>query len=347
MLINISGRTDIVNHYSDWMFKRFEEGYVFSRNSLFPNSVRRYELTPDKVDCVIFGSKNFAPVLERIHEITEKFHTYFYYTFSCRSAPARRACITVCPKGYTITAYGKDVEPGVPDIDISMETFLKLSQIVGRQRVAWRYDPILLTKKYTFSRTSAPARRACIAVCPKGYTIETHFKTFERISECLAGQFDRCIFSFVEMYKKHEVNFPELIPLTETEKDVLAEGIGKIAAKYGFILQTCGPEENYAKYGIDTSGCVTLDILGQANNLKFRQLKHKGFRKGCHCMESRDMGALNSCPNGCKYCYANKNAELPRENFKLHDPDSPLLIGHLKETDRLEPGSQKSFLAKE
>lgn len=305
MLINISGRTDIVNHYSDWMFKRFEEGYVFSRNSLFPNSVRRYELTPDKVDCIIFGSKNFAPVLERIHEITEKFHTYFY---------------------YTITAYGKDVEPGVPDIDTSMETFLKLSQIVGRQRMAWRYDPILLTKKYT---------------------IETHFKTFERISECLAGQFDRCIFSFVEMYKKHEVNFPVLIPLTETEKDVLAEGIGKIAAKYGFILQTCGPEENYAKYGINTSGCVTLDILGQANNLKFRELKHKGFRKDCHCMESRDIGALNSCPNGCKYCYANKNAELPRENFKLHDPDSPLLIGHLKETDRLEPGSQKSFLAKE
>lgn len=305
MLINISGRTDIVNHYSDWMFKRFEEGYVFSRNSLFPNSVRRYELTPDKVDCIIFGSKNFAPVLERIHEITEKFHTYFY---------------------YTITAYGKDVEPGVPDIDTSMETFLKLSQIVGRQRMAWRYDPILLTKKYT---------------------IETHFKTFERISECLAGQFDRCIFSFLEMYKKHEVNFPELIPLTETEKDVLAKGIGEIAAKYGFILQTCGPEENYAKYGINTSGCVTLDILGQANNLKFRELKHKGFRKGCHCMESRDIGALNSCPNGCKYCYANKNAELPRENFKLHDPDSPLLIGHLKETDRLEPGSQKSFLAKE
>jgi hypothetical protein len=66
-----------------------------------------------------------------------------------------------------------------------METFLKLSQIVGCQRMAWRYDPILLTKKYTFSRASAPARRACIAVCPKGYTIETHFKTFERISECL------------------------------------------------------------------------------------------------------------------------------------------------------------------
>lgn len=304
MLINISGRTDIVNHYSEWMFKRFEEGYVLSRNSLFTNSVRRYELTPDKVDCIIFGSKNFAPVLERIHEITERFHTYFY---------------------YTITAYGKDVEPGVPDIETSIETFLKLSQIVGGNRIAWRYDPILLTKNYT---------------------IETHFKTFEKIAERLAGNFDRCIFSFVEMYKKHEVNFPELIPFTEEDKDLIAEGIGRIAMKYGFILQTCGPEENYAGYGINTSGCVTLDILGKANNLEFRNLKHKGFRKGCHCMESRDIGAPNSCPNGCKYCYANKNAELPRENFRLHDPDSPLLIGHLKETDRLEPGAQKSFLVK-
>ena len=304
MLINISGRTDIVNHYSEWMFKRGEEGYVLSRNSLFTNSVRRYELTPDKVDCIIFGSKNFAPVLERIHEITEKFHTYFY---------------------YTITAYGKDVEPGVPDIETSIETFLKLSQIVGGNRVAWRYDPILLTKNYT---------------------IETHFKTFEKIAERLAGNFDRCIFSFVEMYKKHEVNFPELIPFTEEDKDLIAEGIGRIAMKYGFILQTCGPEENYAGYGINTSGCVTLDILGKANNLEFRNLKHKGFRKGCHCMESRDIGALNSCPNGCKYCYANKNAELPRENFRLRDPDSPLLIGHLKETDRLEPEAQKSFLVK-
>ena len=92
MILNISGRTDIVNHYSEWLFKRFEEGYVLSRNSLFPNSVRRHELTPDKIGCLIFGSKNYAPILERIQEITLRFNTYFY---------------------YTITAYGKDVEPGV------------------------------------------------------------------------------------------------------------------------------------------------------------------------------------------------------------------------------------------
>lgn len=92
MLVSISGRTDIVNYYSDWMFNRFEEGFVYSRNSLFPNSVRRYELTPDKVDCIVFGSKNYSPVLSRIHEVVDRFPTYF---------------------GYTITAYEKDVEPGV------------------------------------------------------------------------------------------------------------------------------------------------------------------------------------------------------------------------------------------
>lgn len=302
MIINISGRTDIVNYYSEWLFKRFEEGYVLSRNSLFPNSVRRYELSPDKVDCLIFGSKNYTPVLERIHEITERFNTYF---------------------DYTITAYGKDIEPGVPDIDASINTLLALSDIVGAQRVAWRYDPILLTEHYT---------------------VERHLETFESMAKQLTGHIDRCIFSFVEMYKKHETNLPELIPVTADDMNMIAKGIGEIAAKYGIVLQTCGPEENYARYGIETSGCVTLDILGRANNLEFRDLKHKGFRKGCHCIESRDIGALNSCLSGCKYCYANKNAQIPRENYALHDPESPLLIGNLKEADRLEPGSQKTFL---
>lgn len=302
MILNISGRTDIVNCYSDWMFKRFAEGYVLSRNSLFPNSVRRYELSPDKIDCLIFGSKNYAPVLDRIHEITERFNTYFY---------------------YTITAYGRDIEPAIPDIDTGIGTLLSLADIVGAQRVAWRYDPVLLTERYTVAR---------------------HLETFEYIAKRLAGHIDRCIFSFVEMYKKHETNLPELIAITADEMDEVARGLGRIAKKYGFILQTRGPEENYARYGIQTSGCVTLDILGRANGLQFRDLKHKGFRKGCRCIESRDMGALNSCINGCKYCYANKNAQLPRENYRLHDPDSPLLIGHLKPTDRLGASAQKSFL---
>lgn len=305
MIINISGRTDIVNYYSDWLFKRFEEGYVLSRNSLFPNSVVRYELTPEKIDCIIFGSKNYSPILDRIAEVTSMFNTYFY---------------------YTITAYGKDVEPGVPDIDKSINTLLKLSQIVGPQRIAWRYDPILLTKKYT---------------------IERHFEIFDYMSRQLSGHIDRCIFSFVEMYKKHEINFPELIPIKDEEFDIIADGLSKIAKKHNIILQTCGSDKDYAQYGIFTSSCVTLDILGKSNCLKFKNLKHKGFRKGCHCIESRDIGSLNSCLSGCKYCYANKNARLPRENYKLHDLNSPLLIGNIKSSDRLRTGIQRTFLVQD
>ena len=155
MIVNTGARTDTVQYYTDWLLRRFAEGYVLSRNPLFPNKVTRYELTPEKVDCVVFCSKNYAPILPRLHEITERFPTYFY---------------------YTITAYGKDVEPGVPSIEQSMETLLALSRQVGKGRIAWRYDPVLLTRKYT---------------------IERHMETFERMAATLAPHIDRCIFSFV------------------------------------------------------------------------------------------------------------------------------------------------------
>lgn len=302
MILNISGRTDVVHYYSDWLFKRFEEGFVLSRNTLFPNSVRRYELTPEKIDCITFCSKNYAPILPRIGEITDRFATYFH---------------------YTITAYGRDVEPHVPDMDTSIATLLRLSEKVGAKRVAWRYDPVLLTEHYT-----------------KGL----HLKTFEYMAARLAGHIDRCIFSFVEMYRKLERNFPELIPMTPEDKRELAAGLGKIAREYGFPIQTCGPEADYAPYGIATSGCITLDIIGTANGLRFRKLKHQGMRQGCHCFASRDLGAMNSCPSGCKYCYANKNAASAWENHKRHDPSSPLLIGHVLPTDRVEQGVQETFL---
>ena len=304
MIINTGGRTDTVQYYTEWLLNRFSEGYVLSRNPLFPNKVTRYELTPDQVDCVVFCSKNYKPILPQLHEITDKFHTYFH---------------------YTITAYGKDIEPGVPSIGESIETLIALSKQVGKERIAWRYDPVLLTERYT---------------------VETHLQTFEQMASVLAPYLDRCIFSFVEMYKKLAVNMPELIPLTEQDKETLAEGLGAIAKKYGIYLQTCGTNGDYTRYGIHSSGCMTLEILGQANGIKFKSLKHKGMREGCHCIESRDIGAYDTCMNGCKYCYANKNPRKAFENYKLHNPKSALLLGELKPTDTVTQGVQRSFLNK-
>ena len=302
MILNTGGRTDTVQYYTEWLLRRFEEGYVLTRNPLFPSKVQRYELSPDKVDCVVFCSKNYRPILPRLHEITDSFPTYFH---------------------YTITAYGKDIEPGVPSIKESMETLIDLSRLVGKQRIAWRYDPVLLTKEYTMER---------------------HLETFEEMAGVLAPYIDRCIFSFVEMYKKLETNMPELIPLSQEDMNTLAKGLGSIAQKYGIHIQTCGTNGDYTPYGIHSSGCMTLDILGNANGIVFKNLKHKGLRQGCHCIESRDIGAYDTCLNGCKYCYANKNPKKAFENYKYHDPSSPLLLGHVKPEDTIIQGAQKSFL---
>ena len=304
MLINTGGRTDTVQYYTEWLLNRFSEGYVLSRNPLFPNKVTRYELTPDKVDCVVFCSKNYKPILPRLHEITDRFNTYFH---------------------YTITAYGKDIEPGVPDIEESMKTLILLSNQVGRQRVSWRYDPVLLTPKYTIQR---------------------HLETFEHMAQTLSPYIDRCIFSFVEMYKKLESNMPELITLSDWDKDALARGLGSIAQKYGIFIQTCGTNGDFTRYGIHASGCMTLDILGKANNVTFKNLKHKGTRQGCDCIESRDIGAYDTCMNGCKYCYANKTPKKAFENYQYHDKLSPLLLGNIKPDDTIIQGAQKSFKAK-
>ncbi len=305
MIINTGGRTDTVQYYTQWLLRRFAEGYVLARNPLFPNKVTRYELDPSVVDCVVFCSKDYAPILPRLDEITRRFRTYFY---------------------YTITAYGRDVEPGVPGIGRSMETLIALSRQVGRQRVAWRYDPVLLTRTYT---------------------VERHLATFERMCAALAPHIDRCIFSFVEMYRKVEENMPEIIPLSAEDMDALARGMGAIAAKYGVHLQTCGTDADYARFGIHSSGCMTLDILGRANGVAFRNLKHRGMRRGCHCIESRDIGAYDTCLNGCKYCYANRNPRRAFDNFKDHDPDSPLLLGHVMPGDVIQQGVQKSFLRRD
>lgn len=164
------------------------------------------------------------------------------------------------------------------------------------------------------------------------------------MAEKLAPYIDRCIFSFVEPYKKLEYNMPEIIAFDQTGKNRIAEILGGIAKKYGIHIQTCGTNGDYSNYGINASGCATLEILGKANSCQFKDLKHNGMRRGCNCIESRDIGAYDTCLNGCKYCYANKSPQRARDNFKLHNPYSPLLLGELLPSDEIITGNQKSFL---
>lgn len=303
MIVNVGGRTDIVNYYSEWLRNRIKEGFAYSRNPLFPNNVSKVSLKPEDVDCLMFCSKNYQPILPYMKQISETYRV-------------------ICH--YTITAYGTDVEPNVPDIETSIQILMELSKIVGKEKVLWRYDPILLTQKYT---------------------VQKHLETFEKMAKQIAPYVQRCIFSFVEMYKKLEYNMPEIRPFTEKDKQNIASMLGKIAKKYQIKIQTCGNNDDYTKYGIAKSGCTTLEILGQANHISFKTIQHKGLRQGCHCIESRDIGAYNTCLNGCKYCYANQSPKIAKENFKYHIPDSPILLGRLKSTDEIIIGTQTSFLS--
>ena len=300
MILNTGGRTDTVQYYSQWLLNRFREGYVLSRNPLFPNSVNRIELDPKTVDVVVFCSKDYSPILDRLHEISDRFRCYYH---------------------YTITAYGTDIEPRVPSIEQSIVTCRRLSTQVGKEKIAWRYDPVLLTERYT---------------------IERHLETFDRMAAELTPYVSRCIFSFVEMYKKLEHNMPELHAITPEQRLVLAEEMGKIAQRHGLWLQTCGTAESYEQFGIHHSGCMTAQIFQDALGIEFRRTAHRGNRVGCACMESRGLGDYNSCPNGCRYCYANKDHARALQNYARHDPDSPLLLGHLRETDVVKPLKQTS-----
>ncbi len=304
MIINTGARTDTVQYYSEWLLRRFREGFVYTRNPLFPDKVTRYELVPDKVDCVVFCSKNYRPILNDLHEITDRFNTYFQ---------------------YTITAYGKDIEPNVPSIDESIGTLYELEEQVGKDRICWRYDPVLLTEKYT---------------------VEKHLETFRYMADRLSGHVDRCIFSFVEMYRKLETNMPELFPMSDRDKDRVAEGLGRMAKEYSIPIQTCGNNGDFSRYGIGGSACLTLEAIGKANGVEFRDLKHRGMRAGCHCIESRDIGAYDTCPNGCRYCYATKSHEKAAKNYRMHDPSSPILIGRIEDTDIITQGNQESFLSR-
>ena len=134
--------------------------------------------------------------------------------------------------------------------------------------------------------------------------------------------------------------------VTDEQKRTLAQGLGAIAKKHGLYLQTCATREDYEVFGIHRSGCMTTEIFSEALGIDFKRQTHKGNRLGCACMESRGLGDYNSCPNGCRYCYANKDHAKALENYRLHDPKSPLLLGHVQETDTIKPSVQTSMLIK-
>ncbi len=298
MLINVGLRTDIVWFYSEWLFNRFREGFVYSRNPLFPTRVMKYDLAPDRVDAVLFCSKNYAPALPRLAEITDSYRTLFH---------------------ATVNGYGPDLEPNTPPLPERLTTIRDLSALVGREKIFWRYDPVIVTPRYDASY---------------------HIEMFKALAECISPYVSGCIVNFVDVFIRLSTNIPDYIQLSKSEKRQIFAAFSEIAAKHNLPLRSCAMSGDL---GLPHGGCVTLSDIAIANKCRFRDVRHIGNQRLCACIESRDIGWYDSCPAECRYCNAVR-LENTAENVARHDPTSPLLIGTLRETDTLLSSRQESYL---
>jgi len=224
----------------------------------------------------------------------------------------------------TITPYGKDIEPNVPPVDQVMNDFRQLSQALGSHRVCWRYDPIFIDEHYS---------------------VEHHMEHFRKMAIKLSGYTDECVISFIDLYKKTKRNFLGIREVDTEEKIQLAKEFSRIGKLYNISLKTCAEASDLRQYGIQSSGCITQTIMEKAIGRKLKNTPSKPNRANCGCcIPNRDIGAYNTCPHGCKYCYANYDQETVKHNMRMHDPKSPLLIGQVIDSDIVHAAVQETYV---
>ena len=228
MIISASRRTDIPTYYSEWFINRIREGFVCVRNPMNIHQISQIALTPDVVDGIVFWTKNPIPMLSKLDELKE----YMYYF------------------QFTLNSYGKDIEAHVPNKnDIIVPAFRELSRKIGAERVIWRYDPILLTTKYT---------------------IDYHVKYFEEIAKRLTGFTHKCVISFLDLYRNTKTNMKELelLPLEENEMHELAMRLVDIAHKYHLKVESCAERINLEQFGIAHGHCIDCDLFSSTAPVK-------------------------------------------------------------------------------
>ncbi len=282
MIVSASRRTDIPAFHLPWMLERLRQGYAFARNPHNPRQIRRIPLNREETDCIVFWTKDGSGLLRHLDEL-EGFGVPFYVQ-------------------WTLTGYGPDLEPGVPDKSVLAETFRALARRIGPRRLVWRYDPVLLYGPYTAGR---------------------HLDAFDRLCRLFSGSTDTCIFSFVDLYAKTRRALPTLRPVSPEDMDKLAAGFARIAGNAGISLHTCC-EKDFRRYGIEPAACIDRVRIEEIAGHPVKALRDPGQRPGCGCVQSADIGAYGTCFHQCAYCYA-----AGPTHFAECRPGSPLLAGEV------------------
>lgn len=289
MILSASRRTDIPARHMKWFMERLRDGQVLVRHPMNPHRVSRIFLSPDTIDLIVLITKDPGPLLSYLEELQAMgYHT----AFQC-----------------TMTPYGRDLEPGLRPKNEIVRSIQELGYLMGKDKVVWRYDPILLNQNFSLS---------------------THERAFERLCGALAANVDHVILSFLDWYPKLEPFYASgmMRALSETEMREAAARLAAAAEKWGLSLQTCCESINLSEYGIARRGCLDLQWAERACGYSLSIPKAKGQREGCQCVESVDIGAYQTCSNGCLYCYANRPGQAV-----VDKADGPILGFPLTETD--------------
>ena len=304
MIVSASRRTDIPSYYSEWMLNRLKEEYVLVRNPMNIHQVSKIDLSPSVVDALVFWTKNPTPMLQHLDELKD----YIYYF------------------QFTLSAYGPDVERTLPSKNkVIIPTFRKLSQEIGKEKVVWRYDPIFFNEQYT---------------------MQYHCKYFEVLASKLAGYTEKCTISFMDLYRNTERNIKPLNIVKDTREmqEELLQRFVEIARQYELYIDACAEIGDFHKFGVEHAHCIDRERIERIGGFKLDVEKDTNQRAECGCVASIDIGAYNTCKNGCLYCYANYSENTVGKNFGLHNPKSPLLFGEIDESDIIKERKVKSLI---
>ena len=283
MIISASRRTDIPAFYALWLERRLKDGFAFVRNPRNPALVRRISLIPSDVDCFVFWTKDARPLFGLLDRFDEAGYPYYFQ--------------------WTVTPYGRDMEPGIAPKEEILSAFRTLAERIGHSRVIWRYDPVIVSEEY-------PAER--------------HREEFARMCRFLEGSTERCILSFVDLYRKNRGRgFREVSPEI---MHGLVRSFAESTAGQGISLQTCCETEDFGVEGVPRGACIDKSLAERLAGRPLQVAKDKNQRPLCGCCESTDIGSYDTCTAGCLYCYAVRDFRTAEANRARHDPGSPFLV---------------------
>ena len=285
MILSASRRTDIPAYYGDWLMNRLRAGFALVPNPLNPKSVARVVLSRESVDAIAFWTRDFSPLTRYIDEI-ERMGYPFYVQ-------------------YTLTPYGRDVESRAPDKAAAASAVADLSSRIGKNRIVWRYDPILVSG---------------------AYTADFHASAFARLADSLRDKVRGVVISFIDRYPGAKNNYGDM---ADGEKLEIAGRISSLAAERGLCVSACCEALDFGSLPIAKARCIDPDIIKEIVGGPVRLKKVIGQRAGCGCAASVDIGAYSTCLGGCAYCYARRSEAALHKNIAAHSADGESMIGEL------------------